>query len=133
MTDRNQRRIWQCHTGARYETTGWVDECPCGTPSGGMFECTSTVVDVPADGQYDVAPDGTVITAPATLHVLQLLRWNPDGVCRQDFARHDHYEPSSRIGVLKNAGYTIAKRPCTRHHHRPGSGIVEYRLGGWPT
>ena len=74
---------------------------------------------------------GVTITAPATRYVLDLLRWNPDGMCRRTFANHDVWEVSARVGELERAGFTVSRRPCNRHNHR--TRVVEYRLGTWPT
>lgn len=74
-----------------------------------------------------VGPNGTTITAPTTLYVLDLLRWHPDGQCRRDFAGRDVFEVSARIAELRAAGFTFTVTPCRRHDHR--TGVVNYRLG----
>ena len=39
------------------------------------------------------------------------------------------YRYSARIFDLREDGWTIADRPCTRHKHR--AAMVEYRVAGW--
>lgn len=50
--------------------------------------------------------------------VLNLLLAYPDGLCRRDFAQHDIYELSNRIGELEADGWVVHKGKCERHRHR---------------
>lgn len=81
---------------------------------------------VPIEGQLTFAPlepkDGTVRKG-----VLNMLRHYPYGLCRQDFAEHEIYEVSARVGELQKDGWVITTKICERHMHR--TRIIEYRLG----
>ena len=63
---------------------------------------------------------------PGTRAVLNLLRAYPDGICRRVFAQHDIYEPSARIGELRDQGFWVDTQPCRRHRHR--NRVVSYTL-----
>jgi hypothetical protein len=54
---------------------------------------------------------------PSTEAVLNLIR-RYDGACPRHFANHDIYRYGARIKDLRDAGYRIGKRRCSKHHHR---------------
>lgn len=59
--------------------------------------------------------------------VLNLLSYH-EAFCRREFAQHDIYEVSARIGELRRLGWHIGSRPCKRHEHQSRNGLIEYFL-----
>ena len=60
----------------------------------------------------------------ATLEIIRTY----DGACPRDFANNDIYRYGARIYDLRQAGYSIIKTPCKKHHHTRR--IYQYRLIG---
>lgn len=63
---------------------------------------------------------------PSTRAVLEMLRANPDGLCRRQFAQRDVYEVSARILELQDEGAFIERGQCKRHRHRVK--VYRYKL-----
>lgn len=64
---------------------------------------------------------------PQQSAVLSMLRAQPDGVCRREFADIRIYHPAARIHELRKLEeFWIETSPCKRHRH-PGN-VKQYQL-----